>query len=129
MATPQVQLSGTNSPHDSSAEFSTSSSSNIGLDREKDVQQTLDRPQSAISVHSQVIGAGLPQTSSEESGKDGDVEKVPVEKAPGHSMTDPSAFPDGGWEAWLVVLAAFFNMFVSFGWINCMSISFYCHYF
>lgn len=29
--------------------------------------------------------------------------------------------PDGGVEAWLVVLGAFSGLFVSFGWINCTS--------
>lgn len=29
--------------------------------------------------------------------------------------------PDGGAEAWLVVLGAFCGLFVSFGWINCRS--------
>lgn len=33
--------------------------------------------------------------------------------------TPPSMPPDGGWEAWLVVLGAFCSLFVSFGWINC----------
>lgn len=29
--------------------------------------------------------------------------------------------PDGGAQAWLVVLGAFCGLFVSFGWINCKS--------
>jgi hypothetical protein len=29
--------------------------------------------------------------------------------------------PDGGAQAWLVVLGAFSGLFVSFGWINCRS--------
>ena len=32
---------------------------------------------------------------------------------------DPAAFPDGGLQAWLVVLGAFCTVFASFGWINC----------
>jgi hypothetical protein len=28
--------------------------------------------------------------------------------------------PDGGWEAWLVVLGGACTVFSSFGWINCM---------
>ena len=35
---------------------------------------------------------------------------------------DPSAFPDGGTEAWLVVLGAFCAMFVSFGWIGAIGV-------
>lgn len=32
----------------------------------------------------------------------------------------PSLPPDGGLQAWLVVVGAFCSLFVSFGWINCM---------
>lgn len=32
-------------------------------------------------------------------------------------------FPDGGQDAWLVVLGAFFGLFVSFGWTNCERIN------
>jgi hypothetical protein len=35
---------------------------------------------------------------------------------------DPRDNPDGGREAWLVVLGAFCCMFCSFGWINCESL-------
>jgi hypothetical protein len=34
-------------------------------------------------------------------------------------LFDPRDNPDGGREAWLVVLGAFCCMFCSFGWINC----------
>lgn len=44
-----------------------------------------------------------------------DMEEVPLK--PG--AHDPKSFPDGGWEAWLVVSGAFCVMFCSFGWINC----------
>lgn len=37
--------------------------------------------------------------------------------APGTSVIGPP--PDGGAQAWLVVLGAFCGLFVSFGWINC----------
>jgi hypothetical protein len=32
---------------------------------------------------------------------------------------DPAAFPDGGFEAWLVIAGCFCTAFASFGWINC----------
>jgi hypothetical protein len=32
---------------------------------------------------------------------------------------DPGPPPDGGFEAWLVVLGGFCTVFSSFGWINC----------
>lgn len=35
---------------------------------------------------------------------------------------DPSAFPDGGLEAWLVVFGGWCSLFVSFGWINCTGV-------
>ncbi|KAJ4367260.1 hypothetical protein N0V83_006841 [Neocucurbitaria cava] len=35
---------------------------------------------------------------------------------------DPTAFPDGGLEAWLVVVGGFCTVFASFGWINCIGI-------
>ncbi|KAH9207661.1 major facilitator superfamily domain-containing protein [Leptodontidium sp. 2 PMI_412] len=35
---------------------------------------------------------------------------------------DPNAFPDGGFEAWLVVLGGFCAVFCSFGWINCIGV-------
>ncbi|KAF7712071.1 Uncharacterized protein PECH_004922 [Penicillium ucsense] len=34
----------------------------------------------------------------------------------------PGPPPDGGAEAWMSVLGAFFGLFVSFGWINCIGI-------
>ena len=40
-------------------------------------------------------------------------------KASGLGLMDPSSFPDGGIEAWLVVFGAFLILFCSFGWINC----------
>ncbi|KAK0383945.1 hypothetical protein NLU13_8036 [Sarocladium strictum] len=38
------------------------------------------------------------------------------------SGPDPAAFPDGGLQAWLVVMGGFFAVFASFGWINCIGI-------
>lgn len=35
---------------------------------------------------------------------------------------NPADFPDGGLEAWLVVLGSFCCLFVSFGWINCIGV-------
>jgi hypothetical protein len=32
---------------------------------------------------------------------------------------NPGDFPDGGFEAWLVVVGGFCAIFSSFGWINC----------
>lgn len=49
---------------------------------------------------------------------------VPPTAAPPMAF-DPRENPDGGIEAWLVVLGAFCCMFCSFGWINC-EFDFYC---
>ncbi|KAK1240371.1 hypothetical protein MKX07_004399 [Trichoderma sp. CBMAI-0711] len=35
---------------------------------------------------------------------------------------DSQSFPDGGLRAWFVVLGAFFGLFVSFGWTNCVGV-------
>jgi MFS family permease len=40
--------------------------------------------------------------------------------APGGA--NPADFPDGGLEAWLVVLGGWLCLFVSFGWINCIGV-------
>jgi hypothetical protein len=39
-------------------------------------------------------------------------------KEPGKDVHAP---PDGGLQAWLVVLGGFCTVFASFGWINCRS--------
>lgn len=41
----------------------------------------------------------------------------------GEKNSDSESFPDGGLRAWLVVLGAFFGLFVSFGWTNCTTYS------
>ena len=52
--------------------------------------------------------------------QDLDVEKAQDQpKTPTPGMMDPSSFPDGGFQAWLVVFGGFCCLFVSFGWINC----------
>ncbi|MCJ1482695.1 hypothetical protein MMC06_002861, partial [Schaereria dolodes] len=52
----------------------------------------------------------------------GDLEQQVTEKGPTPGLTDPSSFPDGGLEAWLVVFGAFCCLFCSFGWINCIGV-------
>lgn len=48
-----------------------------------------------------------------------DLEDDQVESKPPIAGFDPSSFPDGGLQAWLVVSGAFCCLFCSFGWINC----------
>ncbi|MCJ1265419.1 hypothetical protein MMC22_005296 [Lobaria immixta] len=67
------------------------------------------------SVRSGLVIANEPRES--------DLEKAQAEKAPAASgLHDPKSFPDGGFEAWLVVSGGFFCLFCSFGWINCIGI-------
>lgn len=53
-----------------------------------------------------------------------DIEKggLAQNPAPGAGGTAPSDFPDGGLEAWLVVLGGWCGLFCSFGWVNCLGI-------
>ena len=44
------------------------------------------------------------------------------QKAAANSMSDPSAFPEGGAKAWLTVAGSSACLFVSFGWINCVGV-------
>lgn len=46
------------------------------------------------------------------------VRSIPL-RGLGEKNDDSESFPDGGLRAWLVVLGAFFGLFVSFGWTNC----------
>lgn len=47
---------------------------------------------------------------------------VPKTQAPAAGGTSPADFPDGGFQAWLVVLGSWCCLFVSFGWINCVGV-------
>ncbi|PGH10206.1 hypothetical protein AJ79_05459 [Helicocarpus griseus UAMH5409] len=54
---------------------------------------------------------------------DMDIERQkPAPGPPLNPMVDPSAFPDGGMEAWTVVFGGFCALFVSFGWITCIGV-------
>ncbi|UKZ53021.1 hypothetical protein TrVGV298_006808 [Trichoderma virens] len=54
-----------------------------------------------------------------------DVEKAPQQQQEQQDASTGPDFgppPDGGMEAWLVVLGGFCSVFASFGWINCIGI-------
>lgn len=53
---------------------------------------------------------------------DADLEKGGVipKSTPAPGGVNPADFPDGGVEAWLVVLGGWCCLFCSFGWINCI---------
>lgn len=45
-----------------------------------------------------------------------------AKQAPVAGGVNPADFPDGGLEAWLVVLGCWCGLFCSFGWINCIGV-------
>jgi len=51
-----------------------------------------------------------------------DLEKTGVAPESARGGVNPADFPDGGLEAWLVVLGGWCCLFCSFGWINCIGI-------
>jgi hypothetical protein len=65
-----------------------------------------------------------------ESSPESSIDHLPIQQPP-QAAVDPEKvipqptglhqdeFPDGGWEAWLVVAGGFCTIFASFGWINC----------
>lgn len=72
---------------------------------------------------------GNPRTSTEanisperEAEAEADLEKTGAAPKAVVGGVNPADFPDGGLEAWLVVLGGFCCLFCSFGWINCIGI-------
>jgi MFS family permease len=63
-------------------------------------------PENEVEAHADLEKAGL--------------EETPI--GPVAGGTNPADFPDGGLEAWLVVLGCWCALFCSFGWINCIGI-------
>lgn len=85
-----------------------------GFDAENDVN------------HHHTEASILPQMgSAPEEFSDRDVEKEAASeiKPTSPKPFDPRDNPDGGWEAWSVVLGGYCCLFCSFGWINCMCTS------
>ncbi len=70
-------------------------------------------------LYSQTEANILPETAEEPAKLDLGVD---MEKSATLSPMDPASFPDGGLDAWLVVLGGFCCLFCSFGWINCMAL-------
>lgn len=54
--------------------------------------------------------------------KTGNIPKPAPVPAPAPGGVHPADFPDGGWEACLVVLGGWLCLFCSFGWINCIGV-------
>ncbi|KAI9809617.1 MAG: hypothetical protein M1825_000049 [Sarcosagium campestre] len=82
------------------------------------IQSTLPfRKQSLEPIPSRTDANKLPEVDTEAKG---DVESGTAEKSKHPPGMDPASFPDGGLQAWLVVLGGFCCLFCSFGWINCI---------
>ncbi|OJD12699.1 hypothetical protein AJ78_06750 [Emergomyces pasteurianus Ep9510] len=103
-----------------------------------DVEKKPSRfPPSSRSSFTQVFGSPQPgrrsSKGSDDLGEDvspstehhgsGDIEqKAPETGPPMNLRMDPTAYPDGGVEAWTVVLGGFCALFASFGWITCIGV-------
>ena len=75
--------------------------------RSSDVRPSWERAESKTEA------SAMPDVA--ENASISDVEKAGPAKP--NAGVDPSAFPDGGMEAWLVVSGAFCCLFCSFGWM------------
>ena len=98
---------------------SLNSSSMAAENKEGNYNRPPNHLQDVEPVSAQTEANILPETA--ENPAEADLEKAVSEKKPAVGMIDPSSFPDGGFEAWMVVAGAFCCLFVSFGWINCKS--------
>jgi hypothetical protein len=76
------------------------------------------------SVNKETDANMYPEREAEaEADLEADLEKGDKPAAPaGPPGVNPADFPDGGFEAWLVVAGAWCALFCSFGWINCIGI-------
>ncbi|KIV98671.1 uncharacterized protein PV09_09552 [Verruconis gallopava] len=63
----------------------------------------------------------FPASQTEPAATTFDPEKATSRTSPAAGPS-PNDFPDGGWEAWLVVFGGFCSIFASLGWINCIGI-------
>ena len=96
-----------------------SSGSSASLDEKKSADHQHALPGQGAPEDVQDTEANvLPDTSAET--KELDLEKAGAKVQPPKTLgpMDPSSFPDGGMEAWLVVTGGFACLFCSFGWLN-----------
>ena len=103
----------------------TSSSSSASLEDEKPSMEPnhshLDPSNGAPTGTERTDAHIVPETVDEPQERDLEKAEANGNEKPKPSpmgMMDPSQFPDGGLEAWLVVSGAFCCLFCSFGWIN-----------
>ena len=89
---------------------------------EKRVSEDTDHSPSSRNVDpdvSKTEANAMPDPAQETMDLDLEGGDSQVKTAAQKSGVDPTAFPDGGLKAWLVVSGAFCCLFCSFGWINC----------
>ena len=91
-------------------------------DKESFNEPASSRSRSLDDVQSHTEANIMPETEMQP--QHPDIEEGKLEKSSTViSAMDPRSFPDGGLQAWLVVLGGFCCLFCSFGWINCQHIS------
>ena len=97
-----------------------SSNSSASLREEKgSTQHRQSLPEFAVPHDIQKTeGNALPDTSGGREELDLEKADKTIQPAKPPGPMDPSSFPDGGMEAWLVVSGGFACLFCSFGWIN-----------
>jgi cell division septation protein DedD len=95
------------------------------VQHENEVAPSMERTTSNIQKSDNTTPvASLHGNNDPEKGLDSEnAESQPAEKSLAAGPTPATPVigppPDGGAQAWLVVLGAFSGLFVSFGWINC----------
>ncbi|OAX79793.1 hypothetical protein ACJ72_05887 [Emergomyces africanus] len=81
------------------------------------------QPDRGSSKSSDILGLDASHPPATENHADEDIERKALEDgSPTNPVIDPTAFPDGGVEAWTVVLGGFCALFASFGWITCIGV-------
>lgn len=106
-----------------------SSTTDVGNTADVEKSVTMDDHKSLAESNLERLGSQnketeaniFPETAAE---AEADLEKGGVipKTIPLAGGTNPADFPDGGLEAYLVVLGGWFCLFVSFGWINCIGV-------
>ena len=87
-----------------------------------DSKHTAPQPHIDHTTNPAPVGDWLPEADVEDGDRD-DKPETPNAPVPGGGGPPGGhAFPDGGFEAWLVVLGAFVALFCSFGYLNAFGV-------
>lgn len=101
-------------------EDKTADSSDLAVTHDKHDMHDLRRPSPERLTAQDKTEANI--FSEPEVTAEADVERAGGAPSASRGGANPADFPDGGVEAWLVVLGAWCCLFCSFGWINCIGI-------